>query len=373
MKKMSFFACAALATLFVGCSEEKPQSMLEQARATMPKDANIAVVAYQKANANTEAMNAAWGDASVDSATQAELIKAVFPPAAIKVLDALGIKYDQKVPLAGEVVMAFGMTLKDLAKVETEMEFGACLNTGTVDYPALINLLKTEVPNASEIISEEGEWTIADGGNGKVGMKQLGTGVQIYGSPKATSFAAIETLGADAFIDRAFTPVADADFSTTICVKDINTLAAQSGITANPQAAILADVTTLCATATANVNALCLTIEVATTTADAAKQVEEAVVGLRAMGAMMLPMAAAGAEIPTITDFIKNVSITAADAKVVIAASITPDQLKKMQAEAEAMQEAQMKQMQQRYNFEEPSFDEPSFDVDEEMTIPAQF
>ncbi len=371
MKKMSFFASVALATLFMGCSEEKPQTMLEQARATMPKDANIAVVAYQKANANVEAMNAVWGDPTIDPAQTAELIKMVFPPVAIKVIDALGIKYDQKVPLQGEAVMAFGMTLKDLAKAETEMEFGACLNTGTVDYPALVNLLKAEVPNANEIISEEGEWTIADGGNGKVGMKQLGTGIQFFGSPKATSFAAIETLGADAFIDRAFTPIADADFAMTICVKDINTLATQSGITANPQAAILADVTALCATATVNLESLKLSIDVDTTTADAAKKVEEAVVGFRAMGAMMLPMAAAGVEIPTITDFVKNISITAADAKVLVTASLTPAQLKKMQAEAQAMQEAQMKQMQQRYNFEEPTFEEPSFD--DEMTIPAQF
>lgn len=379
MKKMMIAANTMLLACLMGCSEppqsETPSQMMAAARASMPKDANVLLVSRQMPNINYDAMMKAWGSDPATKDAQIEAFKALLPAPALKAMEALGLKLGE--PLQGEAVAAIGATIKDINPDAPDVNLGAYLNTGTLDYTSLLTLVKDAATEAQIPLTSEDKWTTApieEGAEGAIGMQERDGGIQFYASTKAQNFSTIEPYGDDTFMSRAFATLPGADYSFVLCVKDINTFAVRSGITENPQAALLKDIKTGYLALVGNTTEAELKAEIDTTTPEVAQQVSQAVIGFRMMANMGLEMSASAmkVDLSNTVQAINAITITPKETKVTITTKVTPAQMKAISAEIEALNAAQMKQMEEiqkkyeAYPLEEndSSFEERDFSTE---------
>jgi hypothetical protein len=281
-------------------------------------------------------------------------------------MEALGLKLGE--PLQGEAVAAIGATIKDINPDAPDVNLGAYLNTGTLDYTSLLTLLKDAATEAQIPLTSEDKWTTASIEDGAIGMQERDGGIQFYASTKAQNFSTIEPYGDDTFMSRAFATLPGADYSLVLCVKDINTFAVSSGITEEPQAALLKDIKTGYLALVGNTTEAELKAEIDTTTPEAAQQVSEAIMGIRMMANMGLAMGASAMEVDlsNTVQAINAITITPKETKVTITTKVTPAQMKAISAEIEALNAAQMKQMEEiQKKYEAYPLEEEDFSFDE--------
>lgn len=338
MKKLCLMMVSAAVALFVGCSEPAaPASVMEVARKAMPAEANVALVIHQNANIDVKAMTEAWQIAGADALTaeaQIAQFKQALPESVVKALAALGVHFDPNQPLKDEVVVAMGVALKVSDEMLPDATFGAYVNTGVLDYAALLEIIKAEMAKAEKSVTSDGDWTVLqDGEKGAIALRSVANGVQVYVTEETPEdYDALPSLGADAFLDRAFVTDDAWASSLVLCAKDVNIFAKKFGAIANPQMAILSEIANVYLSVGMNEAEMALSIEVIATSAEAAKKIEEQLIGLRAMANMMVQMNAQKIDLSAITALLSSIKIAATEATVNVAVSITPEVLKQLVA-----------------------------------------